>query len=523
MYDPVLVENPYLMLLIGGSVFRVPLDGSGPVQKFTNALLQMPPTEPQAFMTQGEEFLIIQAGDYVTLPLFWDGVTLRRSKGITTSTPPVGYGSNGVNELPAAGPMTYYMERIWYGQGRTYSAGDIVGGDSGSLPYGFRDSILNVTENPLVLGGDGFGLPSNAGNVRMLLGEPNLDAQLGTGRLLVGTRKAIFALTVPVTRNDWIGASTMNQPLQVIAQKDNGPVNDRSVVTVNADLFYQSLEPSIRTYLAARKDFSTRWGNTPISSNENRILQFNDRSLLRFSSGIYFQNRLLQTALPAQTPQGVIHPASLPLDFEPISSFGREGIPAWEGHYEGLDVLQYFTGDFGGLERAFAVVRSRVDQSIEVWELTSGDRFENGDGRVTWYSEFGAFNWNRDFQLKKLVSAELWIDKLFGEVDFTMEYRPDGDVCYHPWHKWKLCAARTSCEDVNNPVCGYPAQGFRESFKSTITLPVPPTACETISARPLNVAYQIQPRLTIHGWCRVRGLLLHAELVERQLYAAMVC
>jgi len=36
--------------------------------------------------------------------------------------------------------------------------------------------------------------------------------------------------------------------------------------------------------------------------------------------------------------------------------------------------------------------------------------------------------------------------------------------------------------------------------------------------RPGNVGYQMQPRLTVKGFCRVRGLLLHAEQVERKLY-----
>jgi hypothetical protein len=31
----------------------------------------------------------------------------------------------------------------------------------------------------------------------------------------------------------------------------------------------------------------------------------------------------------------------------------------------------------------------------------------------------------------------------------------------------------------------------------------------------------MQPRLTVNGYCRVRGLLLHSETVERKLYANM--
>src|SRR6185436_2489928 len=190
---------------------------------------------------------------------------------------------------------------------------------------------------------------------------------------------------------------------------------DRSVVQVNGDLYFQSLEPSIRSLFTSVRNFGQA-GNIAIAANENRVLQFNDRALLKFASGIEFSNRLWQTALPKQVDQGVIHQAIIPLDFVPVSSFLAQFNPVWEGMYEGLDVLQMFTGDFGGRERAFSMVVSRGDQSMHVWEMTNSERFENGDNRVGWQIEFPAFTWSREFLLKKLVSGELWFDKIFGEV-----------------------------------------------------------------------------------------------------------
>src|SRR5262249_16452120 len=148
------------------------------------------PNTVKAYFEQAEEFLIIQSGDNATLPLFWDGNTLRRSKGITDRTKGPPY-PNGVNEIPAATAMDYFMGRLWYAQFRQYSAGDIVGGPSGSnvAPtfYNFRDSLLNVTENPLVLGGDGFTVPTQSGNIRALKHSANLDTALGQGQLFIFT------------------------------------------------------------------------------------------------------------------------------------------------------------------------------------------------------------------------------------------------------------------------------------------------------------------------------------------------
>jgi hypothetical protein len=515
--------NPYFIYAIGGRILKLSPSAPFPVVDLSTAFgLTMPASEPYFYFQQAEEFLVIQAGDYATLPLFWDGVTLRRSKGITsTAVPP---GTPGVNEIPAAGPVDYYMGRLWYAQGRQYSAGDIVGGNSGTVAYNFRDSVLNVTENPLVLGGDGFSVPSQSGNIRAIRHSANLDTALGQGQLFIFTVRNVYTLDVPVSRTDWINATNNNQPLQKVVQLVNGSVNDRTVTPVNGDLYYQSLEPAIRSLIAAIRYFQQP-GNTGISAQEQRVLAFADRALIQYCSGAVFDNRLFQTTLPVQTPQGVVSQAIVPLDFLPMSQFQGKLDPVWEGMYEGLDHFQLASGDFGGLERCFTTVRSRETAQIELWEITNFERFTHnihGELRETWIIEFPAYTWGQEFLLKKLVSAELWVDKLFGEVEFTMQYRPDGDTCWHPWHSWKMCTARNSCENVTNPVC-YPIEGYRESYKQTVTLPVPPAVCATAMGRPSNICYQMQPRLIVKGWCRIRGLLLHAQQAEQQLYHNLVC
>ena len=429
-----------------------------------------------------------------------------------------------ISEIPAATAMDYYMGRLWYLQGKSVSAGDIVYGSSGTAAYNFRDAVLKVTENPLVLAGDGFALPSNAGNGTALFHNANLNTQLGQGQLFIGTSRAVYALQVPVTRADWIAATNQNQPLMTVVQLVNGPVNDRSVVANNGDIFYQSLEPGIRSLFSSIRYFN-QWGNTQISANEQRLLDFVNRALMIGSSAIVFDNRLLQATLPVQKPQGIVNQAVVPMDFIPISQFGANTEPVWEGMWEGFDTFQMFRGDFGGLERAFSVILSRIDGSIQLYEITNylrDDMNTTGEARVTMIIEFPAYTWGKEFFLKKLASAELWVDSVYGKVDFQMDFRPDGDPCYRPWHKWEICSARNSCEDVLNPQC-YPLTTYRETYAQTMTLPLPPENCETISGRPSNVLYQCQTRLTITGWCRVRGIMLKAYPVERKLYDNLQC
>ncbi len=109
LYDP-LDGFPYHIYSISGHIWLV-IEGQAPQDLSALFGLFNPPDEPIAHFVQANKYLIIQCGDFGkrgpvipgttdadgnTLPLFWDGVTLRRSKGITN--PAIPPGTPGVNE-----------------------------------------------------------------------------------------------------------------------------------------------------------------------------------------------------------------------------------------------------------------------------------------------------------------------------------------------------------------------------------------------------------------------------------------
>lgn len=536
MYDDFINKgNPYLMLSIGGRMYQVRVDTDNSVVDVTGAFAD-PPAAPQAYFVQGQQFLIKQAGDGVTLPLFWDGTSLRRSKGITTLN--IYPGTPGVNELPAATAMVYYMGRIWYAQNLAVSAGDIVDGASGTLAYDFTDSILEVTENPLAIGGDGFAVPAQAGIVTALNFPISLDQTFGQGPLFIFTNKQIYSLTVPVTRADWIAAGATNGPLLAVVMNTNGTCSDRSVVPLNGDLFYQSLDPAIRSFFMALRYFQT-WGNAGISNNINQALAFNNRALMNVATGIEFQNRLLQAILPVTTPVGTAFQAIGSLDLDPITTLQNQLPPSWDGIWEGLDILQLFQGNFGGLQRAFAVVHSRVDGSIEVWELSQADTTDNaassplsaGDVRIQWYVETPAFDFSEypkangggPFALKELDGLDLWFDNVYGSVLIQVQYRQDENVCWVDWGTTEICAARNSAENVQNPI-SYPLEGYREQYRMPISFPKPKaTVCQVGNKRPTTLGYKFQLRITVKGFAELRGFHLHAVPKEAAPFYQQIC
>jgi len=349
--------------------------------------------------------------------------------------------------------------------------------------------------------------------------------------LYISTRKAIYSLDVPITRQDWIDATSNNMPRQRIAQLNNGWVNDRSVVPVNGDLFGQSLDPAIRSLTTAIRTFG-EWGNVPISNNENRLLAFNDRSLMRFGSGIEFNNRLWQAMLPRRTDFAIVHDGICILDFDVISTLAERLPPAWEGMYDGQQVMQMWTGDFGGRERSFMALLSRTDNKFAIWEMTTDSRTDNQDSRVIWSFETPAYTFGKEFELKKLVGCEIWISKVFGTVEFKIEYRPDSDPCWRYWHYEKICVARSCEEEGLVPNCptgeiypypSPPQQTYREGYRWPIVLPEPKAACDSMGVRPTNIGYQFQLKITIKGWCRVHGILVYSQPVDKSLYGGMRC
>lgn len=518
--------DPYIVLAIGGYLWRARVDTDNSVDNLSALFggLTMPPTEPQAYFAEATGlFLVWQAGDLTTNPIFFwdDGSTLigmRRSNGFVAVNDPT-------NEIPPATVMDFAQQRLWYAIGQRYIAGDIVNNQSsGTAPFNYRDSVLKCTENPVASAGDAFQVPTSAGNIRALKHTSNLDTSLGESMLFVFTRKAIYACSAPLTRDDWTAATNDLQPLQKVVLTAGGTFSDRSVVPVNGDLFFNSPPlGDIRSLTMALRYFS-QWGQVPISRQENRILQFNDRSLLRFCSGCLFDNRLLEATRPQQTPVGVACQSILPLDFDLIATLEDRQPPAWEGSAQGLLVLQLLSGDFGGRERAFAVVWSQTNNAIEIWEITNDSRYDNGN-RIQTQIEFPAYTWGNQNQLKQLDAVEFEMTKLLGTVEFKLEYRPDHFPCWLPWRSWKVCSAANCAELIDDPCSetGYPIELFCQSFRSTMLVPNPPPVCIAATKRPSNIGFQFQMRLTFRGYCEINSIRAYSLPRTREPYAGSVC
>ena len=141
-----------------------------------------------------------------------------------------------------------------------------------------------------------------------------------------------------------------------------------------------------------------------------------------------------------------------------------------------------------------------MDASLNVWEITSSERFENGDNRVTWSPEFPAFTWatsGLEFKLKQLKGGEVWIDKVFGTVDMDVYYRCDADPCWHRWLHTSFCSKR-DCRELDDPcVVAYPPEPFREGYVWPVVFPEPKFSCNSMGVRPSTIGYQFQTKIML--------------------------
>jgi hypothetical protein len=267
-----------------------------------------------------------------------------------------------------------------------------------------------------------------------------------------------------------------------------------------------------------------QWSNPLLSSNEDRILSLVNTSLLGWSNSVFFATRRLKCTLPQETPYGVVFPAIMPLDLTTISTLETQDPPNWEGHYEGLNILKIDVATFGTQQRCFAAVLSpTVPGQMEVWENVVGqigDQSATQNNRIEWQATLCSFTWGNEFEMKELQGAELWFDQLQGPVDVLVEYCPDGSSCFYPWAAFTICSAADSTQ-LASPA-EYPVITFQPGVKKPLMLPHPPEATGESNHRPAYQGYEFQPRITVRGQARLRGVRLHATRRKVSLYENII-
>lgn len=494
-------NNPNCLLAqIGGRTFRYRINGSKVQVQDVSIVADLNANNvPQAWMWQGQDFAVINDGQ--SNPLFWDGAFLRRSGGYPAQELPagrMGHYCNGRNVMVlASDPNAYIASDLVYNTA------------SGTAIYNYRDSVLKIKDNITILQGRAFAVPIEAGEITSLFSVAIPDTSLGQGPLQVGTENGIYSVILPLDATLW---TTTQQPSQTVSLPNGGPTGFYGVTTVNGDAWYRSPD-GLRSFVVARRDFNT-WVQTPLSFEMENILPFDTQSFLNHASNVTFKNRLLTTCSPYRVQdRGVAHRGLVALDFNNVSSLTIRSNPAYDGLWTGLPILQILKGKFEGTERCF-IFALDADSKICLYELMP-DEASNFDFDGTedvmiesWASSGALFGRETDpravtVPLKKLITTDLFLEELAGEVNVNVKYRSDQYPFWIDWHEFNLCA----------PMCSPTCPTFeppQKQYATDLRLPEPNDACNTVTGRPHRTGYRFQIRLAWTGHAKLNQALVWA-------------
>jgi len=469
----------------------------------TNQLIQFevyPANINFVFMFQAENYVIVLGGHEHTM--IWDGTLMRPS---------------GTNEVPSGFIGAYGWGRIWIvnPDRRTFVAGDIVFGPSGTPQNGFRDAILKFTENTFLNEGGSFGVPYEAGPITAMQFLATQDTSLGIGVLLVGTTNMVFSVNAPVDRTIW---KDLTYPIQTVSLIDYGPMGPRSTISVNGDMWYRSLD-GVRSFVVARRLFGSP-GNTPMSHEVDEVLDFDTSQLLFYGSAVFFDNKIFMTVSPVQQVSNqVIHRGMVVINFDLVSDLKVKQNPAWEGVHTGLDHCQISKARIDNDERMFSWVAGAGD-TLELWEnLTKGiaDEFNTDPGGVLTVQrkaigcllQTRAEDYGLPLELKRLIMGEIYVEDVADTVTFQIFYRPDSYPNWIPWQTFTLCSSVTQCSpDVNN--CFFVNNA--RSYAARLTLPQPAETCNGMTGTFAREFHDCQFQLLWTGHCRVKRFFTHAKI-----------
>jgi hypothetical protein len=460
--------TPELITSSEGRIWSLNPD-TGSVQEITPVGDRNPSNRPQAWLCQAENYMVIQDGQ--SLPIIYDGATSRRS---------------AFREVPVGRQMAYGLGRLFVvlPNSREFRASDFVDSPGG---------VLSFTEDGVLLGGGTISPPLETGDITALVFTAQQNTVSGQGSLLCFTRSAVTSFNPIPNRQQWGNISFAS-----IALITSGATSQDATCVVNGDVFFRAPD-GIRSFVMAQRDFSNSWGNTPMSREMDRVLSKDTEALLLYGDAVTFDNRILFTVSPRQiTNNCSVHYGMVALNFDNVSSMYDKSMPAYDGLWTGIKPYKLVSGFFGGRERCFAFCRG-ADGDTQLWEITKDARFDNGNCPIQAVIETPAYSFGDPSLLKTLWGGELWRDRVFGQANVDIKYRPDQHVAWFDWASINSCATTASC-DPDDFVAGcHAARTYRPQYRPREQLSRPDGQCIPESDNLSNSAYEFQFRIAWSG------------------------
>jgi len=504
------VQGGMIIVVIAGVPYRIrvgPRNSNFVVEQITLPFYNSPIID-QVWMCQTVESFIIQDGQ--SAAIIYDGTTARRA-------------DPSIPEVPIGQQMAYGNGRLWVViQGTQLVAGDIRTDTPGSE--------LSFTETQYLSGGGALSFSTPITGLAFIPVTNTSDY----GALAVLGRNYVETVRADITQRD----SWASYPGFVTnAMRNVGTPSGWTITQVNQDIFFRDALGGIRSlntglssayyaqYRGAQSD-----ANISISREVSRLVDFDSQQLLNFSSGVYFNNRLLMTSSPfLNVSGGVSHRDIVCLDFAPIATMQGQSPPAYNGTWQGCDFVKLVGGEFNLQTRAFGV-SSDTDGFNRLYEFDSGDVTDLyiSDGTVMTdgtalpvaespiesFVEYPRIDFQEPKRRKRLTRCDVWLSNISGEVAVTAYWRPDNN------QKWQLWDSTTQCATMTDPATTSPHvwKNLLPEQRPLIKSFSIPDTIDDITTYALSTGFGFQIRLAWTGSLKVERVVLWATPVDDSDY-----
>lgn len=487
------VQNGMIVASIAGKMYRLRI---GTNTDFSYEEIDLPadnsPVINQVWMQQTIETLVIQDG---------------QSDAILYN------GSTAVRSAPGQVPRGRQMA---YGNGRLWVAINALNAVAGDIRTNTPGSELYFTETNYLTGGGALFFPQGIVGMAFI----PVTGQADYGALLVFGTDYTNAIRADVTaRDDW--AKTPGFVTGIL--RSVGTSSAWSIVPINQDLYWRDSLGGIRSIRNALADESGP-GNSPVSREVSRLTDFDSQQLLGFCSGVYHDNRLLMTSSPYLLGNlGVGWKSIIALDFSTLSTMRGKSQPAYDGQWSGVNFVKLIGGKFNGKDRAFALVTTEEGEN-QLWEFGTGNRADLPFGfddvspvqyPITSFSEYPLRDFGAPKQRKRLARCDVWLSSVNGEVELSVDWRPDNSQQWIAWDDDLTCAKTTDASTDTPHVWKNLLPQERPQFK---TFTIPEGLIEMVGYA-ADVGFEFQIRLVWRGRCRIHRVMVHGTVLDDPDYA----
>lgn len=457
---------------------------------------------PRVQWSPAGRFLVIF--DYPAKPIIIEGFLARRS-------------DLSAYEVPISVLGCYNQNRLFIANaGNEFTGGDPSGNTATpDAPITFEE-VLAPASSYL---GQIFQIPTNYNNdpITGMAFLQYTDTSTGIGPLLVSTARGVFSYQTQVPRANWeAGAFGTNFIYDV------GFAGPRAFTNVNSDLFFLGSDGQVRSVSMSR-DEQKKWSKVPLSREVQDWLKYWDKDLISYGTLCYYKNRIYITANPYRTSAvnsfgtfttDVAHGGLVVIELANISSLGADSPPVWTGLWTGVRPSDMIVNN----DTCFIMGKDNSNRN-SIWKVndslnadTDGPQERLIKSRVYTREYF----FQDSFQDKEPHSLDIPFQGIKGELEATIEFKPNHAATYGLWGKFKHVAPYSICKTTDPcAISGLAPHSFKEV---NLGYPIDADKCDTVTNTLYKRFRKIQLKITVKAreW-RIEEFILRAFAMAQNI------